>query len=38
VWPPSSPTYATADADDDDHEACRRVLSRGDLRLVVAAL
>jgi predicted nucleic acid-binding protein len=34
----AGPLYATADADDDRHEACRRVLSRGDLRLVVPAL
>lgn len=34
----AGPLYATADADDEDHEACRRVLSRGDLRLVVSAL
>jgi len=34
----AGPLYATADADDDDHEACRTVLSRGDLRLVVPAL
>jgi predicted nucleic acid-binding protein len=34
----AGPLYATADADDDDHEACRQVLSRGDLRLVVPAL
>ena len=34
----AGPLYATADADDDHHEACRRVLSRGDLRLVVPAL
>jgi predicted nucleic acid-binding protein len=34
----AGPLYATADADDDHHEACRQVLSRGDLRLVVPAL
>ncbi len=34
----AGPLYATADADDDHHEACRHVLSRGDLRLVVPAL
>jgi len=34
----SGPLYATADADDEDHEACRGVLSRADLRLVVPAL
>ncbi len=34
----AGPLYAAADADDDHHETCRRVLSRGDLRLVVPAL
>jgi predicted nucleic acid-binding protein len=34
----SGPLYATADADDQDHEACRAVLSRADLRLVIPAL
>jgi predicted nucleic acid-binding protein len=34
----AGPLYATADADDDHHQACRAVLSRGDLRLVVPAL
>jgi predicted nucleic acid-binding protein len=34
----AGPLYATADADDDHHEACRHVLARGDLRLVVPAL
>jgi uncharacterized protein len=34
----AGPLYATADADDDEHEACRAVLSRADLRLVVPAL
>jgi predicted nucleic acid-binding protein len=34
----AGPLYATADADDDHHEACRAVLSRADLRLVVPAL
>lgn len=34
----AGPLYATADADDQDHEACRAVLSRRDLRLVVPAL
>ncbi len=34
----AGPLYAAADADDDDHEACLAVLSRGDLRLVVPAL
>lgn len=36
--PGAGPLYATADADDDHHEACRRALWRGDLRLVVPAL
>lgn len=34
----AGPLYATADADDDDHEACRAVLSRADLRLVIPPL
>jgi len=34
----AGPLYATADADDQDHEASRAVLSRGDLRLVIPAL
>jgi predicted nucleic acid-binding protein len=34
----AGPLYATADADDEHHEACRTVLSRADLRLVVPAL
>jgi uncharacterized protein len=34
----AGPLYATADADDQDHEACCAVLSRGDLRLVIPAL
>jgi uncharacterized protein len=34
----AGPLYATADADDQDHEACRAVLSRADLRLVIPAL
>lgn len=34
----AGPLYAIADADDDDHGACRAVLSRADLRLVVPAL
>jgi predicted nucleic acid-binding protein len=34
----AGPLYATADADAEDHEACRAVLARGDLRLVVPAL
>jgi uncharacterized protein len=34
----AGPLYATADADDQDHEASVAVLSRGDLRLVIPAL
>jgi predicted nucleic acid-binding protein len=34
----AGPLYATADADDDDHERCRAVLSRAELRLVIPAL
>jgi len=34
----AGPLYATADADDQDHETCAAVLSRADLRLVVPAL
>jgi hypothetical protein len=34
----AGPLYAVADADDRDHAACLAVLSRSDLRLVVAAL
>jgi predicted nucleic acid-binding protein len=34
----AGPLYAAADADDVDHEASLRVLSRPDLRLVVPAL
>jgi uncharacterized protein len=34
----AGPLYATADADDQDHEASRAALSRGDLRLVIPAL
>jgi predicted nucleic acid-binding protein len=34
----AGPLYATADADDEDHERCRDVLSRADLRLVIPAL
>lgn len=30
--------YATADADDRDHESCRAVLARADLQLVIPAL
>ena len=34
----AGPLYAAADADDQDHRACRAALSRADLRLVVPAL
>lgn len=34
----AGPLYATADADDQDHAACRDVLSRADLRLLIPAL
>jgi predicted nucleic acid-binding protein len=34
----AGPLYAVADSDDADHAACLTVLSRSDLRLVVAAL
>ena len=34
----AGPLYATTDADDQDHEACREVLARADLRLVIPAL
>ncbi|MGA2011054.1 MAG: PIN domain-containing protein [Solirubrobacteraceae bacterium] len=34
----AGPLYAAADSDDQDHEACRAVLSRADLRLVIPAL
>ena len=34
----AGPLYATADADDQDHIACREVLSRADLSLVIPAL
>jgi hypothetical protein len=34
----AGPLYAAADGDDQDHETCRAVLSRADLRLVVPAL
>jgi uncharacterized protein len=34
----AGPLYATADTDDQDHEACRAVLARADLRLVLPAL
>lgn len=34
----AGPLYAVADTDDEDHEACRAVLARADLRLVVPAL
>lgn len=34
----AGPLYAATDADDDHHEACREVLSRADLRLIVPAM
>jgi predicted nucleic acid-binding protein len=34
----AGPLYATADIDDQDHDACRAVLARADLRLVIPAL
>ena len=34
----AGPLYATADGDDDDHERCRAILSRADLRLVIPAM
>jgi uncharacterized protein len=34
----AGPLYATADADDQDHDACREVLSRAELRLIIPAL
>ena len=34
----AGPLYAAADADDEDHLACRTALARPDLRLVVPAL
>jgi predicted nucleic acid-binding protein len=34
----AGPLYASADSDDRDHNACRDVLSRGDLQLVMPAL
>ncbi|HZI91397.1 MAG TPA: PIN domain-containing protein [Thermoleophilaceae bacterium] len=34
----AGPLYAVADADDADHERCRAVLERPDLRLVLPAL
>ena len=34
----AGPLYATADSDDEDHERCRAILSRADLRLVIPAL
>jgi uncharacterized protein len=34
----AGPLYATADDDDEDHERCRAVLSRAELRLVIPAL
>ena len=34
----AGPLYAVADADDQDHVACRDVLSRADLHLIIPAL
>jgi hypothetical protein len=34
----AGPLYAAADADDQDHLACRAALSRADLRLIVPAM
>jgi hypothetical protein len=34
----AGPLYATADSDDEDHDRCRAILSRADLRLVIPAL
>jgi predicted nucleic acid-binding protein len=34
----TGPLYAAADADDDDHERCREVLSRAEHRLVIPAM
>lgn len=34
----AGPLYATADSDDEDHERCREILSRANLRLVIPAL
>ena len=34
----AGPLYATADSDDEDHDRCRTILSRADLRLVIPAL
>jgi uncharacterized protein len=34
----AGPLYATADADDQDHEACRSILARADLRPIIPAL
>ena len=34
----TGPLYATVDIDDVDHEACRAVLERADLELVIPAL
>jgi hypothetical protein len=34
----AGPLYATADADDQDHEACRDALAQADLRLIIPAL
>lgn len=34
----TSPLYAVADADDDDHERCLAALQRSDLELVIPAM
>jgi predicted nucleic acid-binding protein len=34
----AGPLYAAADADDEDHPACRAALARPDLQLIVPAL
>lgn len=34
----AGPLYATADSDDEEHERCREILSRAELRLVIPAL
>lgn len=34
----AGPLYAAADIDDEDHQTCRSILSRADLRLVIPAL
>ena len=34
----AGPLYATADEDDQDHDSCRTILARAELRLVIPAL